>query len=86
MRGTPWWALALRLTGLGWSVAACVVIGVVGGVVLDKLIGTIETVPVFTLLGTVLGSVAAFWGVYKMVLPVLYGAKQQEMNKKKRNR
>ena len=40
--------LALRLTGLGWYIAICIVIGVVGGLGLDKLLGT---VPLFTLLG-----------------------------------
>jgi F0F1-type ATP synthase assembly protein I len=70
--GMSWWVVALRLMGLGWYVAACVVIGVLGGLGLDKLVGTR---PVFTLLGTVLGSVIAFWGVYKLVLPVLYGGR-----------
>ncbi len=83
MRGTPWWATALRLTGLGWYVAVCIVLGIVGGVLLDKQIGTL---PLFTIVGVVLGSVAAFWGMYKMVLPVLYGAKRQDMNGKRRNR
>ena len=72
MKGTPRWAVALRLAGLGWYVAACIVIGVVGGVFLDKLFGTVI---LFTLLGILLGSAVAFWGVYKMILPVLYGAK-----------
>ena len=78
-----WWAVALRLTGLGWYIALCIVGGVLGGLGLDKLAGTL---PLFTLLGTVLGSVVAFWGVYKMVLPVLYGARHQEMIKKRRER
>ncbi len=64
--------LALRLTGLGWYVAICIVLGVVGGLGLDKVTGT---TPLFTLLGTVLGSIVAFWGLYKMVRPVLYGMK-----------
>ena len=81
--GTSWWVVVLRLTGLGWYVAVCVVIGVGGGVFLDKLLGTVI---VLTLLGIILGSVAAFWGVYKMVLPILYGAKSQEMNRKRRKR
>ena len=69
--GAPWWVTALKLTGLGWYVAACIVIGVAGGVFLDKTLGTL---PLLTICGTVLGSVAAFWGVYKMVLPILYGS------------
>jgi F0F1-type ATP synthase assembly protein I len=77
----PWWALALRLTGLGWYIAICVVVGVLGGLGLDKLL---DTLPIFTLVGTVLGSIVAFWGVYKMVLPILYGAKGQELNRKGR--
>lgn len=60
--------LALRLTGLGWYVAACIVIGVVGGVALDKWLG-VE--PLFTLLGTVLGTVAAFYGLFKMIQPLV---------------
>ena len=76
-----WWALGVRLTGLGWYVALCIVIGVAGGAWLDKLIGT---APLFILLGTVLGSVVAFWGLYKMVQPLLYGAKQGETNGKGR--
>ena len=67
--------LALRLTGLGWYIAICIVIGVVGGLGLDKLLGT---VPLFTLLGTVLGSVVAFWGLFKMVHPILYGMKSDK--------
>lgn len=76
----PWWAFAIRLTGLGWYVATCVVLGVVGGVLLDRFL---DTRVLFTLVGTVLGSVAAFWGVYKMVLPILYGARRQEESRKK---
>jgi len=79
VKGTPWWAVGLRLIGLGWYVAACVVIGVVGGVFLDKLFGTVI---LFTLLGILLGSAVAFWGVYKMILPVLYGAKGRKRRKR----
>ncbi|PKB71396.1 MAG: hypothetical protein BZY87_05945 [SAR202 cluster bacterium Io17-Chloro-G6] len=60
--------LALRLTGLGWYVAACIVTGVVGGVALDKWLG-LE--PLFTLLGTLLGTTAAFYGLFKMIQPLL---------------
>ena len=71
-----WWVVALRLTGLGWYIAACVVGGILGGLGLDKLLGT--PLPLFAFFGIILGSVAAFWGVYKMILPVLYGSKHQE--------
>ncbi|MFQ6028244.1 MAG: AtpZ/AtpI family protein [Dehalococcoidia bacterium] len=77
------WLVALRLTGLGWYIATCVVLGIVGGWGLDKLIGTI---PIFTLIGTVLGSIAAFWGVYRMILPVLYGSNNRDSTRKGRGR
>ena len=78
-----WWVLGLRLTGLGWYVAACIVLGVLGGLGLDKLIGT---TPLFTLLGTVLGTIAAFWGLYKLVQPVLNNVKRQDVPNKGRKR
>ena len=81
--GTDWWVLALRLTGLGWYIAACIVLGILGGLGLDKLVGTI---PLFTLLGTVLGSVAAFWGLYRMVGPIIYGSKGRDEAGKGRKR
>ena len=71
-----WWVVALRLTGLGWYVALCVVAGIVAGIGLDKVTGL---TPLFTITGVVLGSVAAFWGVYKMILPVLYGSRPPGM-------
>lgn len=60
--------LALRLLGLGWYVAACVVVGVAAGVFLDS---RFETKPIFTLLGVLLGALSAFYGLYKMVSPLL---------------
>ena len=64
----PLWGLALRLAGIGWYIALCIILGGGGGVWLDR---RLETLPIFTLLGVVLGSVLAFFGVYKMVLPLL---------------
>ena len=78
-----WWAVALRLTGLGWYIAACIVIGILAGIGLDKLLGTRV---LFTLIGIILGSIAAFWGVYKMVLPILYGSQNQDTPRKGRGR
>ena len=74
-----WWAFALRLTGLGWYVAVCIVIGVAGGAWLDRLTGTKV---LFLLLGAVLGTTIAFWGLYKMVRPFLssYGVKSTGPN------
>ena len=79
----PWWVVALRLTGLGWYIAFCVAGGLLLGLWGDSLL---RTKPLFTLLGPVLGSVVAFWGVYRMIVPILYGARAQEMGRKRRDR
>ena len=71
------WVLAVRLTGLGWYVALCIVFGIVGGLALD---GLLETKPLFMLLVILLGSVVAFWGLYKMVQPLLNAAASQGKN------
>ena len=71
------WVLAVRLTGLGWYVALCIVFGVVGGLALD---GLLETKPLFMMLGILLGSVVAFWGLYKMVQPLMNAAATQGKN------
>ena len=77
------WVIALRVTGLGWYVAACILLGVFGGLGLDHLVGT---TPLFTFLGIILGSVLAFWGLYKLVQPVLYGLKHEDLAGKGRKR
>ncbi len=74
-----WWVLALRLAGLGWYVALCIVAGIAGGAWLDSQAGTKG---LFLLLGAILGSVLAFWGLYKMVQPILYGAKRKNESRK----
>ena len=63
-----WWVLALRLTGMGWYIAACVTGGIVGGIVLDNWLGTAI---LFTSIFLILGIVIAFYGVSRMVLPFL---------------
>ena len=60
--------IALQLVGMGWYVAVCIIGGLLGGVWLDR---KLDMLPVFTLAGVVLGTVMAFYGIYKMVLPLL---------------
>ena len=67
----PWVVTALRLTGLGWFVAVCIVVGILGGLWLGKVTGQVA---LLVLVGTVLGSVVAFYGVYRMILPAVYGS------------
>ena len=56
---------AVRLLGLGWYVAFCIVAGTVGGVAIDS---AVETSPLFTLLGIFLGLIAAFGGGYILLV------------------
>ncbi len=59
--------LALRLLGLGWYVATCVVAGALAGYFLGRHFG----IPVLILPGVLLGTFVAFYGLYKMVKPLL---------------
>ena len=63
-----WWVLALRLSGLGFYIVVCIVGGIVLGVWLDKIF---DTRVLFLLIGLLLGSVAAFYGTYRLVVPLL---------------
>ena len=65
-RGTL--ATVLQLVGVGWYVALCIVGATFGGLWLD---GKLDTLPAFTLAGVVLGGALAFYGTYKMVLPLV---------------
>jgi F0F1-type ATP synthase assembly protein I len=65
----------MRLLGLGWYIATSIVLGVGGGLLLDGWLGT---VPLFTLLGVLVGSVVAFYGMYRMVLPLTRGSDEYD--------
>ena len=58
----------VRLIGIGWYFALCIVVGVVGGVLLDQVAGS---APWLTLLGMLLGLIFAFYGGYRMLVDVL---------------
>ena len=59
---------ALRLIGFGWYFATCLLGGVFGGWLLDKWIGS---KPLFMLLGLLLGTILGFYGMYRMMQPLL---------------
>lgn len=59
---------AVRLLGIGWYFVFCIVVGIVGGVLLDR---QVEKDHIFTLLGLFLGLVLAFFGGYIMLLEEL---------------
>jgi hypothetical protein len=58
----------IRLLGIGWYFAFCIIAGIVGGVLLDR---QVEKDHVFTLLGLFLGLVLAFFGGYIMLIEEL---------------
>lgn len=60
------WAAALRLLGIGWYIAFCLVLGLAAGRWLDSQFGT----TFLTLTCFFLGLVAAFVGLYRMVFPL----------------
>ncbi len=70
---------AIRLVGIGWYFAVCIVVGLFGGVFLDRLA---DTTPWLTLAGLLVGLVTAFYGGYRMLIntlgPSLEGAEPGE--------
>ena len=67
--------IVVQLVGVGWYVAICIIGGLFGGLWLDGKLGVL---PVCTLTGMVLGAVMAFYGIYKMVLPLLNNYQELE--------
>jgi ATP synthase protein I len=59
------WMPALRLTGIGFYIAACIV----GGILLGWWLG--DKKPVFMMIGLIIGLVIAVYGVYRMIKPLM---------------
>jgi F0F1-type ATP synthase assembly protein I len=60
----------VRLLGIGWFIAACIVVGIGGGLLLDNEVGT---KPLFTFVGLFLGLGIAFRGTYDMIMETMPG-------------
>jgi ATP synthase protein I len=69
------WAAALRLTGIGFYIAACILIGIFTGLWLDN---KFNTNPLFVILGLVLGLGVAVIGVYQMIRPLMDNRQDKE--------
>ena len=69
------WTAALRFIGVGWFVGVCIVGGVVGGLWLDN---KFDTKPILVILGLILGLIVAFYGVYRMLLPLIRNKRDRE--------
>ena len=64
-----------RLIGIGWYFAVCIILGLVGGVLLDRVAGT---EPLLTLIGLALGLFLAFYGGYQMLMEVIRPKKDEK--------
>ena len=73
-------ATVLRLLGIGWYVALCIVGGIIGGRWLDRWLGVD---PVLTLLGLAAGITVAGIGMYRMLNAVLSNAADSEDQRNK---
>jgi ATP synthase protein I len=69
------WQIALRFIGVGWFVAISILLGVWGGLWLDAKLGT---APIMVIVGLFLGLVVAFYGVYRMLLPLIRSRRDKE--------
>ena len=64
------WVWALRFIGIGWYVALCIVLGALLGLWLDR---KLHTTPWLAIVGIIVGTFVAFFGLYQMVQPWLDG-------------
>jgi len=62
------WMAALRLVGVGFFIGGSIILGVVAGIWLDS---RLDTSPALGIVGLLLGIVVAFYGVYRMLIPLL---------------
>jgi ATP synthase protein I len=62
------WRAALSVLGVGWYIVISIVLGLLGGLWVD---GKFDTKPLFTIVGLIIGIVAAVYGVYQMFLPFI---------------
>jgi F0F1-type ATP synthase assembly protein I len=69
------WAAALRLTGIGFYIAACIVIGIFTGLWLDN---KLNISPLFLIGGLLAGLAVAVYGVYRMIRPLMNDKKDKE--------
>lgn len=75
------WQAALRFIGLGWYVAICITLGILGGLWLDRHAFNGATSPLFTIVGLLLGITVAFYGLYRMIRPFIYDNKDNGKDK-----
>lgn len=60
-------AEVVRFVGIGWYIAVCILLGVLGGRWLGQKLDGSSSEAIFIILGLCLGLVVAFLGVYRML-------------------
>ena len=73
--GMSRWVAALRLAGVGFFIGGSILLGVVGGLWLDN---KLNTEPIWVIVGLLLVLVIAFYGVYRMLLPLMANKQDKE--------
>jgi F0F1-type ATP synthase assembly protein I len=66
------WIPALRVTGIGFYIAACIV----GGTLVGWWLG--EKRPFYTIIGLLVGLVLAVYGAYRMIRPLMNDRQDKE--------
>ena len=69
------WAAAARLIGIGFYIAACILLGILGGLWLDN---RFDKSPLFVVAGLLLGLALAGYGVYSMIRPLMDNRRDKE--------
>jgi len=69
------WVAALRLIGVGFFIGGSIVLGVVAGLWLDNKFNSGST---WVIVGLFLGIIIAFYGVYRMLLPLMSNKRDKE--------
>ena len=69
------WVAALRLVGVGFFIGGSIVLGVVAGLWLDNKFNSGST---WVIVGLFLGIIIAFYGVYRMLLPLMSNKRDKE--------
>ena len=67
------WAEVFRFVGIGWYIAACIVLGALGGRWLGQQVDGGSGVAIFSILGLFIGLAVAFYGVYRMLKSITSG-------------
>ena len=60
------WAGVIRFVGIGWYIAACILLGAFGGRWIGPKLDGHGSEVIFTILGLIVGLILAFLGVYRM--------------------